>query len=158
MTAKRPVNRDFADYCCELLASAGPCVAKRMFGGWGISVDGLSIAIIADLGGGEKLWLKASDETRAQFEAAGGARFTYDMTKNGVSSARGMNYYSAPEEAMDSPHAMRPWARLAMDCAANALAVRLARRAAKLKPGATAKSNPPRKLAKTAVKVSRPRR
>ena len=158
MTAKRPVNRDFADYCCELLASAGPCVAKRMFGGWGISVDGMSIAIIADLGAGDKLWLKADEETRAQWLAAGCARFTYAVTKNGDTYNMGMNYYSAPDEAMDSPHAMRPWARLAMDCAANALAVRLARRAAKLKLGATAKSNPPRKLAKAAVKVSRPRR
>lgn len=47
---------DFALYCCELLSSAGPCVAKRMFGGFGLSTDGLTIAIIADLGSGEKLW------------------------------------------------------------------------------------------------------
>ena len=46
------MNRQFADYCCELLSTQGPCVAKRMFGGWGISVDGLTFAIIADLGGG----------------------------------------------------------------------------------------------------------
>ena len=39
---------EFALYCCELLSSAGPCTAKRMFGGWGISTDGLTIAIIAD--------------------------------------------------------------------------------------------------------------
>ena len=160
MTAKRPVNRDFADYCCELLASAGPCVAKRMFGGWGISVDGLSIAIIADLGAGDNLWLKADEETRAQWVAAGSARFTYTVTKNGVNQSMGMNYYSAPEEAMDSPDAMRPWARLALDCAANALAVRLARRAAKVKPAATAKPKPARKVAKktskAAPKTSRP--
>ena len=125
------MNRDFADYCCELLASAGPCVAKRMFGGWGISVDGMSIAIIADLGAGEKLWLKADDQTRAQWVAAGSARFTYAIIKNGVSYNMGMNYYSAPEEAIDSPDAMRPWARLALDCAMSALALRLARKAAK---------------------------
>lgn len=125
------MNRDFADYCCELLASVGPCVAKRMFGGWGISVDGMSIAIIADLGAGEKLWLKADDQTRAQWVAAGSERFTYAVIKNSVSYNMGMNYYSAPEEAMDSPDAMRPWARLALDCAMSALALRLARRAAK---------------------------
>ena len=143
------MNRDFADYCCELLASAGPCVAKRMFGGWGISVDGMSIAIIADLGAGEKLWLKADDQTRAQWVAAGCARFTYAVIKNGVSHTMGMNYYSAPEEAMDSPDAMRPWARLALDCAMSALALRLARRAAKgssakpkAKPSAKSKTKP----------------
>ena len=33
-----------------------------------------------------------------------------------------MNYYSAPEEAMDSPDAMRPWAALALECALRARA------------------------------------
>jgi DNA transformation protein and related proteins len=147
------MNKDFADYCCELMQSAGPCVPKRMFGGWGISVDGLTIAIIADLGGGEKLWLKASDETRAKFEAAGGARFTYEMTKNGVSSPRGMNYYSAPEEAMDSPDAMRPWARLALDCAISAKLAKpkstsKPKAKPKVEPAAKAKPAPARKAAK----------
>ena len=38
-------NTDFANYCCDLLRSAAPCVAKRMFGGYGISTHGLTIAI-----------------------------------------------------------------------------------------------------------------
>jgi DNA transformation protein len=115
---------DFALYCCELLSSAGPCSAKRMFGGWGISTDGLTIAIIADLGAGEKLWLKASDDNRLQWEAAGCERFTYTSTKDGESVSRGMNYYSAPEEAMDADHAMAPWARLALEAAVSAKAVK----------------------------------
>lgn len=110
------VSRAFADYCCELLAPAGPCVAKRMFGGWGISTDGLTLAIIADLGGGERLWLKASEDTRSQFEAAHCQRFVYEAK----GKAMRMNYYSAPEEAMESPHAMAPWARLSLECALKA--------------------------------------
>ena len=113
-----PTNADFANYCCDLLASAGRCVAKRMFGGFGISTDGLTIAILADLGGGEKLWLKGDDSTRGRYEAAGCKMFIYLM--KGV--PRSMNYFSAPEEAMDSPDAMRPWAALALDCALRALA------------------------------------
>ena len=147
-------HRDFADYCCELLATAGPCTAKRMFGGWGISVDGMTIALIADLGAGDKLWLKANDETRAQWVAAGCVRFTYAVTKDGVTRDMGMNYYSAPEEAMDSPDAMRPWARLALDCAQSALALRLARKAGKgqsvkpkVKPSAKSKAKPASKTA-----------
>ena len=147
-------HRDFADYCCELLATAGPCTAKRMFGGWGISVDGMTIALIADLGAGDKLWLKADEETRAQWVAAGCARFIYAVTKDGVTRDMGMNYYSAPEEAMDSPDAMRPWARLALDCAASALTLRLARRAGKgqsvkpkVKPTAKSKAKPASKTA-----------
>jgi DNA transformation protein and related proteins len=111
-------SHDFASYCCDLLASTGPCVAKRMFGGFGISTEGLTLAILADLGDGEKLWLKGDDATRSRYEAAGCAIFTYPM--KGV--PRSMNYFSAPEEAMDSPDAMRPWAALALECALRARA------------------------------------
>ena len=136
-----PANRDFADYCCELLASVGPCTAKRMFGGWGLSIDGLTIALVADLGAGEKLWLKADDETRGHFEAAGCGRFIYPMRKGDEMVSRSMNYYSAPDDAMDSAHAMAPWARLALD---NALKARLApakRRPAKSTAGKTRAQN-----------------
>ncbi len=106
-------DNEFAQYCCELLATAGPCVAKRMFGGFGISIEGLTIAILADLGQGQKLWLKASHETAAQFETAGCERFIY--LANGVTKS--MSYFSAPEAAMESVHEMEPWARLALDAA-----------------------------------------
>jgi DNA transformation protein len=125
--ATSPVS-DFAQYCCELLSSTGPCTAKRMFGGWGISTDGLTIAIIADLGSGEKLWLKASDDNRHQWEAAGCERFTYASTKDGEAVSRGMNYYSAPEESMDAAHAMAPWARLALEAALSAKAAKPAKK------------------------------
>jgi len=104
---------EFALYCCELLASAGPCVARRMFGAYGISTDGLTLAILADLGSGEKLWLKADETTRPLFENAGCERFTY-QSKNGPKS---MNYYSTPDEALESPQLMVPWARLALEAA-----------------------------------------
>ena len=113
-----PANTDFAHYCCDLLASVGPCIPKRMFGGFGISTEGLTIAILTDLGDGEKLWLKGDDSTRSQYEAAGCKMFTYPM--KGV--PRSMNYFSSPEEAMDSPDAMRPWAALALQCALRARA------------------------------------
>jgi len=124
---------EFAQYCCELLSSTGPCTAKRMFGGWGISTDGLTIAIIADLGGGEKLWLKASDDNRHQWEAAGCERFTYTSTKDGETVSRGMNYFSAPEEAMDAAHAMAPWARMALQAAVAAKAAKPAKTPKKAK-------------------------
>jgi DNA transformation protein len=104
---------EFAQYCCELLSTAGPCVAKRMFGGYGISTDGLTIAILVNLGQGDKLWLKASPQATSLFESAGCERFTY-LAKGKV---RSMGYYSAPEEAMESTNEMAPWARLALDAA-----------------------------------------
>lgn len=104
---------EFALYCCELLATAGFCVARRMFGGYGISTEGLTLAILADLGSGEKLWLKADETNRTLFEEAACERFSY-LVKG---QAKSMNYYSAPEEAMESPQSMAPWARLALQAA-----------------------------------------
>ena len=117
-----PMNAstEFANYCCELLRSAGPCLAKRMFGGYGISTDGLTIAILTDLGDGEKLWLKGDEATRSRYEAAGCQIFSY--AAKGV--PRTMNYFSSPEDAMDSPDAMRPWAALALECALRARAAK----------------------------------
>ncbi|MDO9167299.1 MAG: TfoX/Sxy family protein [Rhodoferax sp.] len=107
---------EFARYCCDLLIGAGPCVARRMFGGYGISTNGLTLALLADLGGGEKLWLKADDASRPLFEAAGCERFAY-LAKG---KAMSMNYYSAPDDAMESPQLMAPWARLALEAALKA--------------------------------------
>lgn len=120
-------DREFADYCCELLSVVGPCVPKRMFGGWGISVDGLNIAFTGDFGEGQRLWLKGNDDTRARYEAAGCTIASYVSTRGGVSQTHTMNYFSAPEDAMDSPDAMTDWARLAMQCALKAKAAKPAK-------------------------------
>ena len=112
------ISKDFADYCCELLSGVGSPVAKRMFGGWGISVEGVTIAIIADLtpkgtGSNEKLYLKVDDATKLQFEAAGGKRF--EMASKG--KVMSMNYYTTPDETMESSDTMLPWTRLALNAA-----------------------------------------
>ena len=134
------ISKDFADYCCELISGVGSPVAKRMFGGWGIYVDGVTIAIIADLtalgsGKNEKLYLKADDSSKAQFEAAGGQRFIYDAKGKSM----GMNYYTATDEAMESPDAMLPWARLALRSALEAKA-KAKPKAAIVKAKATSKA------------------
>ena len=104
---------EFAQYCCELLSAAGPCTARRMFGGHGISTGGLTLALVADLGQGETLWLKVGPYTRGVFEAAGCQRFTYQAT----GKARSLGFYSAPVEAMESAREMAPWANLALQAA-----------------------------------------
>lgn len=129
------MDKSFADYSCELLQSAGHCVAKRMFGGWGISVDGMTIAILANLGSGDTLWLKANANTQAVFEAAGCQRFSYEA----AGTIRGLNYYSAPAEAMESPALMQPWARLALEAALIAKNAKPAK-----KPRATAAAKKPK--------------
>jgi DNA transformation protein and related proteins len=84
-------------------------------------VDGATIAVIADLGklGGsnQKLFLKVDELTKAQFAAAGGKRFEM-LSKDG--KPLGMNYYTTPDDTMESPDAMLPWARLALRVALDA--------------------------------------
>jgi DNA transformation protein len=104
-----PAADSFATYCAELLKPLGEVRTKRMFGGHGIYVGEVFIAIVH----GETLYLKADDATRARFAAAGSREFTY--TAQGKTKALG--YWSAPVDAMDSPAEMRPWAALAMQAA-----------------------------------------
>lgn len=87
-----------------------------MFGGHGFWVDGLFIALITS----ERLHLKANDDTVAKFVAAGCEQFVY-MSQG---KPQHLNYWTAPDEAMDSPEDMHPWARLAMFAA---VAARLAK-------------------------------
>jgi DNA transformation protein len=142
--ARTPPSRDFVDHCIELLSSIGRCQARRMFGGWGLSLEGLSIGIVTDLGSGDKLWLKADEDSRARFEAAGCERFAYTMQLRGQPVLRSMGFYTAPEEAMDAADAMAPWARLAL---ASAVAARGAKvsAAAPRKPATARKKRAPAK-------------
>ena len=132
------ITADFAHYCCELLSSLGPCRAKRMFGGWGISIDGMSVAILVNLGQGDTLWLKVDEESKPAFEAEGCARFTYEVK----GQLKGMNYYAAPADAMESPALMAPWARLALQAALYAHSAKTARAAKK--PAKPKPAKPPR--------------
>ena len=103
---------EFASYCGELLSGLGAVRVKRMFGGHGIYVDDLFVAIVV----GETLYLKADAETTPRFEAAGCAPFVYEAKGRRVSMA----YRAAPAEAMDSPALMRPWVALALQAALRA--------------------------------------
>lgn len=139
------ISKDFADYCCELLSGVGSPVAKRMFGGWAVYVEGVSIAWLIDLspdghGNNAKLYLKANDATRAQYEAANCKRFVYEA--KGVEKS--VDYYAAPDDAMESPDAMLPWARLALNVALDAKA--------KAKPKATKVATKTKSKAKTTPK------
>jgi DNA transformation protein len=98
------------EHCLELLSPVGRARSRRMFGGQGLYLDELFIALIAF----DRLYLKADDETRPRFEAAGCQPFTYPK-KDGTAVV--LSYWTAPDEAMDSSDAMAPWARLAMAAA-----------------------------------------
>lgn len=106
------MSKELLDHALELLAPLGPLRSRRMFGGWGIYVDDLFIAIIAF----DQLFLKADDTTLPRFEAAGCRRFEYERE----GKLAGLRYFSPPEDAMESPALMRPWAQLAVEAALRA--------------------------------------
>ena len=106
-------DNDFVTHCLELLAALGRPRAKRMFGGHGIYVDERFMALAT----GHQLYLKTDALNREAFEQAGCQPFEFA----GADGQRVvMSYWSAPDEAMDSPALMLPWARLAMEAALRA--------------------------------------
>ncbi|EXI87034.1 MAG: Regulator of competence-specific genes [Candidatus Accumulibacter regalis] len=98
-------------YALELFAPLGTLRVKAMFGGWGFYCDDLFFAIVAD----DVLYLKADAQSAATFEAVGGRPFSV-LRKDGRNDT--MNYWTVPEEAMESGEEMLPWARAALAAAA----------------------------------------
>jgi len=130
----------FVSHCLELLSPLGRTSSRRMFGGHALYIDGLCMALIIH----DTLYLKVDDSSRPLAERAGCKPFTYD-TKKGERAALG--YYTAPEESMESPAEMLPWAR-------RALAAAVAARAKAPAKKAVAKKSAPAK-APVAKKVAR---
>jgi DNA transformation protein len=132
----------FVSHCLELIAPLGRTSSKRMFSGHALYIDGLCMALIIR----DTLYLKVDDTSRPLAERAGCKPFTYE-TRKGERAALG--YYTAPEESMESPAEMLPWARRAL---AAAVAAR-AKAPAKKKPAAKApaKKAPPKVAAKKAA-------
>lgn len=134
-----PARDALLSHCTDLLAGLGAVRSRRMFGGHGIYVDDLFIALIAR----DVLYLKTDMPTRGAFEAAGCLPFAYD----GAGKTVTLGYFSAPEEALESPPLMEPWARLAMAAALRARAAKpsAARRVTKARPSKGASTKAPSK-------------
>lgn len=120
MTAR---DEDIA-WFCELLAPLGRITARRMFGGAGLYVDDVIVGLEVE----GALYLKTDGQTRQIFADAGGAPFVYDGKGKPIT----MSYWTPPDDAMDSPEAMRPWARLALEASLRSAAAKTpAKKAAK---------------------------
>ena len=103
---------DFVTHVLELLRPLGRVAARSMFGGYGLYCDGIFFGIVLD----NTLYLKADERNRAEFERAGCEIFSY--SRKGKRAQ--LHFYRAPENAMDVPHLMLPWARSALSAALRA--------------------------------------
>jgi DNA transformation protein and related proteins len=137
----------FVAQCLELLAPLGAVRAKAMFGGHGLYIDELFVALIAF----DSLYLKADAKHKPAFLAAGGQPFVYE----GKGKPMEMGYCTVPAEAMDSPAAMRPWAMRAIEAA---LLARQAKPAKKRLPAAPAAPRAARASAPAALPAQAPKR
>ncbi len=159
------MSDDFVDYVTELFGPFGTVAVRRMFGGHGVYLDGLMFAIVSE----DTLYLKADEMNSVEFEQAGCEIFSY--ARKGKRAT--LNFFRAPEDAVESPELMLPWARTAYAAALRANAkkqvagqAQAARKIAQAKPQETAraatpapKKRPPnRKAARPAKPVKRAKR
>jgi DNA transformation protein len=113
-----PAQNPYVAYLLELLSPLGTASARRMFGGWGLYLDGTMVGLVAD----EVFYLKTDEATRGAFETAGSTPFAFDSRKRAKTIVT--SYWSAPEQALDAPDAMRPWVLLALQAAQRKAAAR----------------------------------
>ena len=116
---------EFVAHVLELMQRWAAVSARRMFGGHGLYRDGTIFALIVD----ETLYLKADDETRARFVAAGSEPFAFDNRRAGRRVTT--SYWCAPEACLDSPADMAAWCDIAFAAALRKAQAPARRRAAK---------------------------
>ena len=100
---------DFIPFVQELLEAWAPVSARRMFGGYGLYHEGLMFAIVMD----QRLYLKADEVNRPEFEALGLAPFTYAIKGKAVA----LSYWAAPDAVFDAPEEAIHWAKSAWGAA-----------------------------------------
>ena len=96
---------EFIAYVLEMAQSAGSIKARRMFGGHGLFLDGVMLALVMD----DVLYLKADKNSAGEFEQQGLTAFTYIRRGRRCK----LSYYQAPEESLEDPESMRLWLRKA---------------------------------------------
>ena len=100
------VSSSFRVLVLDQLSRAMPRIrARSMFGGVGIYSGEIFFALIAD----DTLYFKVDDSTRPDFVARGMGPFRPFGDDGGT-----MQYYQLPEDLLEDPDALRPWAEKAV--------------------------------------------
>ena len=100
---------EYVEYLLECLQSTGSIRAKSMFGGFGLYMDDLMFALVAD----DALYFKTSDNNRDDYIELNLKPFCYERGGKKIT----MSYHEAPAEVFDDSEMMSLWANKAIESA-----------------------------------------
>lgn len=115
------ISPQFKAFLEERLEPLGPVAFKRLFGGEGLSLGGVTFAFIM----GETLYLRVDEQSRPAFIDAGMEPFAYN-TKTKRVTVR--SFYATPEELYDDGDGFCDWARTALAAAQTAARAKAAKK------------------------------
>jgi DNA transformation protein and related proteins len=138
------------DFLIDLFADFGPVTIRRMFSGFGISVDGVNFALALRAG----LYFRADDQSIPQFEAEGSGPFQYQQRKT-AKTVTVNSYWQLPARLFDDSEDLAHWARAALAAAQHA-ALRKLPKAKKTAAKRAAAGKKPAAKKKPTVKKKKP--
>jgi DNA transformation protein len=103
------------DFLIDLFADFGPVTLRRMFSGYGISVDGTNFALALRAG----LYFRADEATIPQFQADGSKPFAYQQ-RSTAKIVTVNSYWELPARLFDDSEERTTWARAALAAAQRA--------------------------------------
>lgn len=121
------------DFLIELFSDFGPVTLRRMFSGYGISVDGINFALSLRAG----LYFRADEATIPHFESEGSKPFQYQQRSSGKVVTVN-SYWELPARLFDDSEELAGWARGALAAAQRASLSKRPRRKVAKKPAAKA--------------------
>jgi DNA transformation protein len=101
------------EFLIDLFADFGPVTIRKMFSGYGISVDGINFALALRAG----LFFRADDQTIPNYEAEGSKPFQYQTRAKTVMVN---SYWQLPARLFDESEELAQWARAALAAAQRA--------------------------------------
>jgi len=95
------------------LAALGPFIARPMFGGYGLYIDGLIFGLMV----GDQVFLKVDERNRGRFESAGSRPFRYETSRGETSIA---SYWRCPDDVLADARKLRLWTNEALSASRQA--------------------------------------
>lgn len=106
------VQNEFVSYLLEGLQPLGRVTGRRMFGSYGLFMNGLMFALVTD----ETLYLKSGPEIDSWFDEQNLPSFIYQRQSKQIA----LGYRLAPDSLLDDPQELCEWALRSYQVACNA--------------------------------------